>query len=74
MNSPQELRFDDRWIDEREYCKIRGCKLQTARNQRFRGVGCSYYKIGSSVRYRLSEVIKYIEGFRVNLPKGGGSV
>ena len=57
-----------RLIDEKEYCRIRGCALQTARNERFRGVGVPYYKVGvggRSVRYRLDEVLAMIEKGRI---------
>lgn len=55
-----------RWIDEKEYCRIRGCALQTARNERFQRRGPPYYKFGRQVRYRLDEVLKWLEAGRVD--------
>jgi hypothetical protein len=48
-------------ITEKEYCQITYEKLVTIRANPIKGKGCSYYKIGGHVRYKLSEVIAYIE-------------
>lgn len=50
------------FLKEKEFCDITGQKLSTARSNRIKGTGCNFYKIGGSVRYKLSEVIEYIEG------------
>lgn len=49
-------------MNEKEFCDITGQKLSTVRSNRIKGTGCNFYKIGGSVRYKLSEVIEYIEG------------
>ncbi len=48
-------------LTEKEYCQITYEKLATVRANRIKGKGCGYYKIGGHVRYKLSEVITYIE-------------
>jgi len=60
-----------RYIDEKEYCAIRGCKVGTARNERWRGAGPPVYRIGGrQVRYKFSEVIAWIENFKVEPREG----
>ena len=49
------------FLNEKEFCDITGQKLSTVRSNRIKGSGCNFYKIGGSVRYKLSEVIEYIE-------------
>jgi predicted DNA-binding transcriptional regulator AlpA len=50
------------FLNEKEFCDITGQKISTARSYRIMGGRCNFYKIGGSVRYKLSEVIEYIEG------------
>jgi hypothetical protein len=56
----------DRWIEPPEVQEITGKKLQTLANERYRGTGIPYYKLGSSIRYKLSDVIGYMERHRIN--------
>ena len=46
-----------KYIDEREVAKITGFALSTLRNNRFKGEGISYVKVGRSVRYNLEDVV-----------------
>jgi hypothetical protein len=57
LDKPTHLIF----MNEKEFCSITGHKLSTARSNRIKGIGCNFYKIGGSVRYKLSEIIEYIE-------------
>jgi len=50
-----------RWIKEREVSEITGFAVQTLRNWRFKGKGPAYTKVGRSVRYRLDQVLKFME-------------
>jgi len=54
-----------RWIDEKEASQIMGVAVQTLRNWRFQGTGPPYFKIGRSVRYRLNEILAFMEERRV---------
>lgn len=56
-----------RWIDEREVSKIIGVAVQTLRNWRFQKIGPPYSKVGKGrmVRYRLDEVLQFMESGRV---------
>ena len=55
-----------RWIDEREVSEIIAVAVQTLRNWRFQSTGPAYFKIGRSVRYRLSDIIAFMELRRVH--------
>lgn len=46
--------------------KFTGRKLQTLANERHQGRGLPYYKVGSSVRYKLADVIAFMERHRVD--------
>jgi hypothetical protein len=63
---------DIRYVDEKEVSRITGFALPTLRNDRHRGRGIPYVKRGRSVRYRLDEVIEYMEFHKIqterNLP------
>lgn len=57
----QEVSSVDQLIDERELARITHRSLQSIRRDRLYRRGCPYLKIGSSVRYRLSAVRKYLD-------------
>jgi hypothetical protein len=59
MNSPIK------YIDEQEVTKITGRALSTLRNERFNRRGIPYYKVGRSVRYKLEDVIHFMESCRI---------
>lgn len=48
-------------MNEVELSNLIKRSVQTLRNERFRGAGIPYVKIGRSVRYRLSDVEQFIE-------------
>jgi hypothetical protein len=50
-----------KYIDEREVANITGLALSTLRNNRFKGAGIPYVKVGRSVRYSLGDVVQYME-------------
>ena len=54
-----------KYITEKEVSEITGRALSTLRNERFLGKGIPYIKIGKSVRYRLDDVIEYMEERRI---------
>ncbi|AIL64732.1 hypothetical protein NOVO_01680 [Rickettsiales bacterium Ac37b] len=57
IHKPPHLIF----LNEKEFCEITGQKISTARSNRIKGIGCNFYKIGGLVRYKLSEIIEYLE-------------
>lgn len=58
-------RHDERWLDEKRVSEMIGLSLSTLRKQRFSSVGIPYYKLGRAVRYKLADVISYMESKRV---------
>jgi hypothetical protein len=54
-----------KYIDEREVANITGFALSTLRNNRFKGEGISYVKVGRSVRYNLEDVVMFMEAHRI---------
>jgi predicted DNA-binding transcriptional regulator AlpA len=50
-----------RYLNEREVAHLTGRALSTLRNERFRGVGISYSKVGKSVRYNRLDVLEFME-------------
>jgi len=60
LHIPTNMPYDLIMLTEKEYCQITYERLSTTRANRIKGKGCKYYKIGGHIRYRLSEVITYI--------------
>jgi hypothetical protein len=58
--------MEERYLTPLEVEKLTGRKLQTLANERYRGEGIEYYKIGSSVRYKLSDVLAFMERHRID--------
>jgi hypothetical protein len=54
-----------KYIEEREVARITGFALSTLRNNRFKGAGIPYLKIGRSVRYNLKDVVDFMEKHRI---------
>ncbi|MFZ5517670.1 MAG: helix-turn-helix transcriptional regulator [Candidatus Zhuqueibacterota bacterium] len=55
-----------KYLTEKQVAEITKFALSTLRNYRFLGKGIPYIKIGKSVRYNYTDVIEYMESFRVN--------
>lgn len=58
------------FINEKELSEIVGVSLSTLRMNRVFNKGFPYYKLGKSVRYKLSEVNDYIEKNKVEFKEG----
>ena len=54
-----------KYINEKKVAEIMDCAVQTLRNQRFRGAGPPYSKINRAVRYRVDDVIQFMESRKV---------
>jgi len=63
MQKIEETTF--RWIDEKRVHEITGIALQTLRNHRFKGTLFPYYRIGRSIKYKLGDILSYMELRRV---------
>ncbi|MFX0203063.1 MAG: helix-turn-helix transcriptional regulator [Candidatus Hodarchaeota archaeon] len=58
MQNPQ-------YLTEREVAEMTKRALPTLRNDRHKGKGMPYIKIGRSVRYALRDVIEYMDSKRI---------
>ena len=54
-----------RYIGEKEVALITGRALQTLRNDRHRGRGLPYVKMGRSIRYNLADVLNFMEARKI---------
>jgi hypothetical protein len=56
-------------IDEYEAAKVLRKSVQTLRNERHLRRGCPYLKLGRSVRYRVDDLLNYLEKHRIDPEK-----
>jgi predicted DNA-binding transcriptional regulator AlpA len=57
------------YLTEREVSEVTGRALSTLRNDRFLRRNLPYYKVGisgRSIRYKTSEIVKWLEGRRIS--------
>lgn len=57
-----------RWITEKDVAEMTGRAVQTLRNDRCKCKGIPYSKIGASIRYKVEDVVSFMEGHRI-IPK-----
>ncbi|MBN1226344.1 MAG: helix-turn-helix domain-containing protein [Deltaproteobacteria bacterium] len=50
-----------KFLKETEVSHLTGLALSTLRNNRHQGKGLPYFKIGSSIRYSLQDIIEYMD-------------
>ena len=60
-----EPKVTARYLNEVQVAEITGRALSTLRNERARGIGIPYYKIGRSVRYNFKDVIQFMESHKI---------
>ena len=56
---------EERFINETETARLLDQSVHTLRGQRHARRGLPYYKIGRSVRYKLSDILRHMETLRV---------
>ena len=54
-----------RYVDEKEASRITGKAIPTLRNDRHMGRGIPYIKMKRSVRYRVDDIVAYMEKHRI---------
>ena len=60
--TPSLLDSPDRLLSRREFCELFGVTDRTARNWAAKGIGPRIYRPGGGdIRYRLSEVLAWLE-------------
>jgi len=52
-------------LTAKELAEILGVSMDTLANERYLNVGVPYIKFGKRVRYRLDDVVAYLENQRV---------
>jgi len=64
----------DELLTEKEVAQLRHQSIRTLQAERLKGGGCPYVKLGRSVRYRRSDVLKFIESnLRASTSDKGGT-
>ena len=56
---------DIKYLTDKQVSEITQIALSTLRNDRFLGQGIPYIKTGRSVRYSLTDVVNFMESYRV---------
>ena len=59
------MKDEEKYITERETHQISRFALSTLRNHRHLGIGIPYIKLKRSIRYKLSDVIAYLNDRRI---------
>lgn len=57
---------DIQYLTEIEVSRMTRIAVQTLRNNRFRRRGIPYRKVGRSIRYRLDEVVDFMEARKIH--------
>lgn len=60
MNATPDTQQLDKLLTEIEAAQIRGQSVRTLQAERLQGGGCPFVKLGRSVRYRRSDVVRFI--------------
>lgn len=55
----------EQYLTEVEVSTMTRIALLTLRNARSRGMGIAYYKVSRSIRYRLSDILDFMETKRI---------
>jgi hypothetical protein len=61
----KDMHSNKRWVDERVVSELTGRAIQTLRNDRIKGKGIPYTKIGRLVRYDLADLEACMKAGRV---------
>jgi len=59
------LEAQTKYLTEQQVAKITSRALSTLRNERSKGLGIPYIKLGRSVRYDLQDVIEFMEAHKI---------
>ena len=59
------MNIQEKYISEKQVSEITGRALSTLRNDRSRRTGIPYCKLGRSVRYKLQDVLDFVESRKI---------
>ena len=62
--------IEQRFMTEKETAKLTSRSVSTLRNERSRGVGMPYHRIGQrSIRYKLEDVMEWMNSRKIILDR-----
>lgn len=67
MEIPEKISPETNWLNEKQVSAMLNIKESTLQNWRWRGVGVTYSRFMRNVRYRESDVIRYLNDHIVNV-------
>ncbi|MFZ2448617.1 MAG: helix-turn-helix domain-containing protein [Syntrophobacteraceae bacterium] len=53
------------YVSDVEVARITGRGVQTLRNERAKGIGIPYVKVGRSVRYKVEDILSFMESRKI---------
>jgi len=59
-----KAQIDERWVDEKEASRITGMSRHWFQRKRWAGGGIAYTKIDRACRYKVSDIIAWMDGRR----------
>ena len=67
MEISEKISPETNWLNEKQVSAMLNIKESTLQNWRWRGVGVTYSRFMRNVRYRESDVIRYLNEHIVNV-------
>ena len=67
MGISEKISPETNWLNEKQVSAMLNIKESTLQNWRWRGVGVTYSRFMRNVRYRESDVIRYLNDHIVNV-------
>ena len=59
------MEVNEKYLTEKQVSELTGMALSTLRNDRSRKTGIPYSKLGRSVRYKLQDVLDFVESRKI---------
>ena len=67
MENQEKISPENNWLNEKQVSAMLNIKKATLQNWRWRGVGIKFSRFMRSVRYRESEVIRYMNDHKIEV-------
>lgn len=65
MDAQRSEYHSTQYVNEKEVSRVTGLAVQTLRNYRHLGKGPAYCKVGRAIRYRMEDVVNFMDEQRV---------
>ncbi len=59
--------MDQKYLNEKDVAKITSLSVHTLRRMRFEHKGINYIKLGRAIRYKLEDVLAYMESHHIKV-------